>query len=164
MSKERRPKPDDAFEVPGVFRMDRHGRFISIDTHRTPAQQRELMKRLSEGRPRLREEIVKLTGELTSLIHKFRSLDLLANLVVVVGLNGEQRDCEAHIEHLALLELKDREYQLRGLECQTALLSRKLRNSCNRSSEPPSRTTRRRGLIPIAPDPLTLRNSYGSRQ
>lgn len=120
MPKQRRPKPDDSFEVPGVFRMKRHGRFITIDTHRTPAQQRELMKRLSEGRPRLREEIVKFTQELTGLIHKFSSLDLLANLVVAVGLKGEQRDCEAPIEHLALLELKDREYQLRGLHMVTA--------------------------------------------
>ena len=72
-------KTDDVFEVPG-FAMRRQGRFIEIDTHRSPEEHEELRRQMWESRPVLLEEIRTASEELVGIIHKYTSLDVVANL------------------------------------------------------------------------------------
>lgn len=72
-------KPDEIFEVPGL-RVERRGRFISLQSHRTPDEHRRLIKRIIESRPRLLVEAEQANQELTNLLHEFNSLELVAQL------------------------------------------------------------------------------------
>jgi hypothetical protein len=54
-------RPDEVFENP-LFRMERAGRFIKIETHRTPEQQATLVKSVIENRHRLLERATELVG------------------------------------------------------------------------------------------------------
>src|SRR6266702_4179501 len=85
-------KPDEVFEAPG-FRMERRGRFASLQTRRTPEE------------------------------HRRNSLDLLAQLWFAnsVGDPDEYKEYyfegrPPYVEHLAVLELKDPGHQVRTLE------------------------------------------------
>jgi hypothetical protein len=111
--------PDDVFEGPG-FRVVRRGRQIELRTHRSPEEQRQLMRRMIESRPKILAEIQSKTTELTEIIHKYTSLDLVANLLLREGMQDPNKyketesDLRPHwVEHAAVIELKDSSYQLR---------------------------------------------------
>ena len=72
--------PDEVFETP-LFRMERSGRFIKIETHRTPEQQATLVKSVVDNRHRLVERATECRAELKALIHRFSSLDILAHQI-----------------------------------------------------------------------------------
>jgi len=73
-------RPDEVFETP-LFRMERSGRFIKIETHRTPEQQATLVKSVVDNRHRLVERATECRAELKALIHRFSSLDILAHQI-----------------------------------------------------------------------------------
>jgi hypothetical protein len=115
-------RPDELFEVPG-FRMERRGRFTSVQTHRTPEEHRRWIRHIVESRPQILNQIKKATQELVDLVHKFNSLDVLAQLWFVnsVGDPNEYKEYSyegrpPYVEHLAVLELKDPEYTIRTVE------------------------------------------------
>jgi hypothetical protein len=115
-------KPDQVVEGPG-FRLERHGRYITIDTHRTEQEQQRLMTAMANSRDALFEEIRQKTEDLLSLLHSFNSLELLAH----VSLRNSRYEPDSYeefsselrphyIEHLALLELKDANYEVRSIQ------------------------------------------------
>jgi hypothetical protein len=111
--------PDDIFEGPG-FKVERRGRQIELRTHRSPEEHRELMRRMIESRPKILAEIQSRTTELTEIIHKYSSLDLVANLLLREGMQNpntyKETDSKLRphwVEHAAVLELKDARYELR---------------------------------------------------
>jgi hypothetical protein len=111
--------PDDILEGPG-FTMKRRGRFLELKTRRSPEEQRELRKRMWESRPAILAEIQSKTAEFISILHKYTSLDLVANLLLhnVIHDPNEYKESESKlrphfVEHAAVLELKDPQYQLR---------------------------------------------------
>jgi len=73
--------PDDVFSGPG-FKMVRRGRFLELTTNRSPEEQRELTRRIQKSRPQILAEIESKTTELRQIIHKYTSLDLVANLLL----------------------------------------------------------------------------------
>jgi hypothetical protein len=114
--------PDEVFENP-LFRMERAGRFIRIETRRTPEQQAALVKNVIENRHRLLERATECRTELKALIHRFTSLDILAHQIAQDIMRdpnqyrGMDSELRPHlIEYLALLELEDTEYQVRAIE------------------------------------------------
>ena len=116
------PQPDEVFENP-LFRMERSGRFIKIETHRTPEQQAALVKSVIENRHRLVERAAECRAELKELIHRFSSLDILAHQIAQDMLQdpNEYREMDSElrphlIEYLALLELEEAEYEVRAIE------------------------------------------------
>jgi hypothetical protein len=115
-------QPDEVFETP-LFRMERSGRFIKIETHRTPEQQATLVKSVVDNRHRLVERAAECRAELKTLIHRFTSLDILAHQIAqdILRDPNEYREIDSElrphlIEYLALLELEDTEYDLRAVE------------------------------------------------
>jgi hypothetical protein len=114
--------PDEVFENP-LFRMERAGRFIKIETHRTPEQQAALVKSVLENRHRLLERATEYRKELKALIHRFTSLDVLAHQIAqdIMRDPNQYREMDSElrphlIEYLALLELEDTEYEVRAIE------------------------------------------------
>jgi len=112
--------PDDVFEGPG-FGMVRRGRNLELKTHRSPEEQRELKKRMVQSRPKILAELQSKTAELLAIVHKYTSLDLVANLFLRDSLHNPDKYIESesklrphHVEHIAILELKDPHYQLRS--------------------------------------------------
>jgi len=69
--------PDEVFETP-LFRMERSGRFIKIETHRTPEQQAALVKSVIDNRHKLVERATECRTELKAQIHRFSSLDTVS--------------------------------------------------------------------------------------
>ena len=115
-------RPDEVFENP-LFRMERAGRFIKIETHRTPEQQAALVKSVIENRHRLLERATECRKELKALIHRFTSLDILAHQIAqdIMRDPNQYREMDSElrphlIEYLALLELEDTEYEVRAIE------------------------------------------------
>lgn len=115
-------QPVENFQIPGL-RVERRGRFISLQTHRTPEQQRHLIKRIIESRPQLLAKVEQANNELLNLVHKFNSLELLAQLWFNNSVTNPDEYKEYsfegrphYVEHLAALELKDPEYKLRTAE------------------------------------------------
>jgi hypothetical protein len=115
-------KPDEVFEAHGL-RMERRGRFTTLQTHRTPEEHKRFIKRIIDSRPQLLSEIEQANQELLELVHKFNSLELLAQLWFLNSVNNPNEYKEysfegrAHyLEHLAALELRDPEYLLRSVE------------------------------------------------
>lgn len=103
--------------------MERSGRFIKIETHRTPEQQAALVKSVVENRHRLIERAAECRIELKALIHRFTSLDILAHQIAqdILQDPNEYREMDSElrphlIEYLALLELEDAEYEMRAIE------------------------------------------------
>jgi hypothetical protein len=112
--------PDDVFEGPG-FKILRRGRQLELRTHRSPEEQRELIPRMIESRPRILAEIQSRTAELTEIIHRYTSLDLVANLLLREAMKNPNKYKETEselrphwVEHAAVLELKDPQYELRS--------------------------------------------------
>jgi hypothetical protein len=106
-----------------LFRMERAGRFIKIETHRTPEQQAALVKSVLENRHRLLERATESRKELKALIHRFTSLDVLAHQIAqdIMRDPNQYREMDSElrphlIEYLALLELEDAEYEVRAIE------------------------------------------------
>lgn len=115
-------QPDEVFETP-LFRMERSGRFIKIETNRTPEQQATLVKSVVDNRHRLVERATECRAELKALIHRFSSLDILAHQIAQDMLRdpNQYREMDSElrphlIEYLALLELEDAEYEVRAVE------------------------------------------------
>jgi len=97
----------------------RVGKSIQWSTHRTPEELELLKQRLWESRPKIVEHIRSAVDELTSLILKYSSFDLVAHLWLRNGIfNAETyREWDAPqrphvIEYAALLELKSSELRL----------------------------------------------------
>src|ERR1700721_557310 len=113
-SRSKRPKPDapdELLQYPGL-RMERRGRFTSVQTHRTPEEQKRLVKRIIDSRPQLLAEIGEANKELVDIAHKFNSLELLAQVWFAncVGDPDSYKEYSfegrAHfVEHLAPLAL-----------------------------------------------------------
>jgi len=118
----KRGTPDDVLQGPG-FRFERRGRFTTLDTHRTREEHARLMQSLVKFREKIPEQVKALTDELMELAHRFGSLELLAQLSFYNFVHDPNEYKEysfkgrsAFVEHLALLELKDREYEIRSLQ------------------------------------------------
>ena len=114
-----RERPDDLFEGPG-FAMKRYGRFMEMSVHRTPEEHAEHLRRMWESRPRILSGIQEATDELVGIMHKYTSLDLLANIWLRNGVHDPNEYVEwksplrpHFVEHLAMLQLKDKEFILR---------------------------------------------------
>jgi len=115
-------KPDDVLQGPG-FRMERHGRYIKIDTHRTKEEHRRLTGAMAKSREALVREIRQADDELLALVHRYNSLELLAHISLLNLFEDMDTYKEyathirpPYIEHLALLELSDAKYEVRSLE------------------------------------------------
>jgi len=112
--------PDDVLEGPG-FTMKRYGRFIEMQSHRTAEEQAGLLKAIWETRQRILTRIQEATNELSALIHRYTSFDLVANLWLRHGpFNTEvYKETEStqrphFVEHATILQLRDPAYQLTG--------------------------------------------------
>ena len=99
---------------------ERYGRFTELRTHRSPEEQEEHLRRMWESRPFIVKEIQQATDELIGIMHKYTSLDLVANLWLRNGVFDMNKYVESNsrlrphfVEHLAMLELKDKECTLR---------------------------------------------------
>jgi len=110
--------PDDVFEAPG-FTMRRYGRFIEFQTRRTPEDQARLLKALWKSRPDTLTRIQRATDKLSTLIQKYSSFDLVANLWLRHSLFNadEYRETETKlrphfVEHATMLQLRDPAYQV----------------------------------------------------
>ena len=77
--------PDEVFERPGM-KMTRRGRFIEIKSHRSPREQEDLNQRMWDSRPKMLADIEAKTHEFLEIVHKYSSLDLVANLFLRDGL------------------------------------------------------------------------------
>jgi hypothetical protein len=111
--------PDDIFEAPG-FRMVRRGRNLELRTHRSPEEQQDLKRRMWESRPEILAEIQSKTKEFLEILHKYTSLDLVANLFLRYGIHNPDKYKESEsklrphwVEHAAVLELRDPRYEMR---------------------------------------------------
>jgi hypothetical protein len=114
------PPPDDVFEGPG-FTMKRYGRAIEMQAHRTPEEQARLLKSVWEKRPEMLAAIREASDELSNLIHKYTSFDMVANLMLrhVFYDADEYKETDSTIrphfvEHATMLELKDPAFRLTG--------------------------------------------------
>ena len=93
--------------------MKRYGRYIDLQSHRTPEQQARLFKAIWESRPRLMEQAQRATDELCSLIQKHSSFDLvlhlwLQNLIYPDEYKETESTQRPHfVEHATMLQLKD---------------------------------------------------------
>lgn len=106
-----------------MLRMERSGRFIKIETHRTAEQQAALVKSVIQNRHRLIKRAAECRAELKALIHRFTSLDILAHQIAqdILRDPNQYREMDSElrphlIEYLALLELEDAAYQVRAVE------------------------------------------------
>ena len=111
--------PDDVFES-SFFKMERRGRFLTIQTDRTPEQQAEIVTNIVNNRHKLLERALEIRKELKDLLHRFTSLDLLAHQIaqdILQDPNSYREidtDLRPHlIEYLALLELEDAAYTVK---------------------------------------------------
>jgi hypothetical protein len=101
--------------------MSRRGRFLELRTNRTPEQQRELNRRMREARPEILATIEQKTAELLAIVHKYTSLDLVANLLLRDIFHNPDTYVESEselrphwVEHATVLELRDAAYEVRG--------------------------------------------------
>ena len=106
-------EPDtESFEIAGT-RFTRHGRFVEVETDRTPEQQLEIDSALAKSRDEAEECIATATRELEVELSKYRSFDVLSNLMLVeLAANPEaykewsHQGSQAHVEYATLLALK----------------------------------------------------------
>lgn len=110
--------PDDVFEAPG-FTMKRYGRLIEMQTHRTAEEQARFLKALWESRQETLTRIQQATEELSTLVRKYSSFDLVMNLWLRHGhFNPDQyKETESEqrphfVEHAAMLQLRDPAHQV----------------------------------------------------
>jgi hypothetical protein len=111
--------PDEVFERGGM-KMIRRGRYVELKSHRSPHEQKELNRRMRESRPRILAYIEAKTNEFLEIVHKYSSLDLIANLFLRDGVQDPDKYVESDsqlrphwVEHAAVLELRDACYTLR---------------------------------------------------
>jgi hypothetical protein len=111
--------PDEVIEA-SLFKMEQSGRFLTIQTNRTPEEQAELFARILAHRHELLDRATEIQKELKVLLHRFTSLDLLAHQIArdILQDPNQYRDIDTDlrphlIEYLALLELEDAAYEVR---------------------------------------------------
>jgi len=109
---------DDVFSAPGLT-IRRRGRFVEINTHRTPAQQHQLLAAVAESRVKMRADIERATQDFEKLLHKYTSFDLVGHLWLRHGMFDMETYKETEstlrphfVEHAAMLQLKDARYEL----------------------------------------------------
>jgi len=109
--------PDEVFETP-LFKMERFGRYIHLNGSRSPEDHQRLIRSVIEHRPELLARATEIRKELQDLIHRHSSLELLAHLIVRNVLHNPDtyREYDSplrphFIEYMALLEVRDAEYQ-----------------------------------------------------
>jgi hypothetical protein len=114
----KRTPPDDVFRGPGLT-IRRRGRFVEINTHRTPAQQKQLLAVVAQSRVKMRANIEQATQEFEKLLHKYTSFDLVGHLWLRHGIfdMDTYKEIESalrphFVEHAAMLQLKDARYEL----------------------------------------------------
>jgi hypothetical protein len=72
--------PDEVFETP-LFKMERFGRRLRIDTSRSKEDHQTLIRSIIEHRPELLARATEIRNKLQDLIHRHSSLELLAHLI-----------------------------------------------------------------------------------
>jgi hypothetical protein len=115
--------PDEVFETP-LFKMERFGRYIQINTSRSKEDHQKLIRSIIEHRPELLARATEIRNELQELIHLHSSLELLAHLIArnVLAFNPDTyREYDSLLrphftEYMALLEVRDPGYEYRTLE------------------------------------------------
>ncbi|HWY20240.1 MAG TPA: hypothetical protein VNX26_03415 [Candidatus Acidoferrum sp.] len=114
--------PDEVFETP-LFKMERFGRHVRINTSRSKEDHEKLIRGIVEHRPELLARATEIRNELQDLIHRHSSLELLAHLIAKNVLHNPDtyREYDSPLrphftEYIALLELRDPAYQYRTLE------------------------------------------------
>lgn len=114
--------PDEVFETP-LFKMERFGRQLRINTSRSKEDHEKLIRGIVEHRPELLTRATEIRNELQDLIHRHGSLELLAHLIAKnVWHNPDTyREYDSPLrphftEYIALLELRDPAYQYRTIE------------------------------------------------
>ena len=118
MARRSRKVADDEFSRDGLT-IKRVGKSIQWSGHRTAEEHKLFKQRLWESRPNIVEHIRGAVDEVTSLILKYSSFDLVANLWLKNGIFNPEtyREWDAPqrphvIEYAALLELKSAELRL----------------------------------------------------
>lgn len=113
--------PDEVFETP-LFKMERFGRHIRINTSRSKEDHQKLIRSIVEHRPELLIRATEIRDELRRLIHRHSSLELLAHLIAKnVWHNPDTyREYDSPLrphftEYMGLLEVRDVEYEYRTL-------------------------------------------------
>lgn len=108
----RRDKKRDIIEGLG-FRMERFGRVIITDTHRTEEQHREILRRLAELHESLPQTIENDAKELEGILRRFNSFDIIANISLMnVFVDPEtykeysHEGMQPYVEYVTLLCLK----------------------------------------------------------
>src|SRR5450432_123506 len=114
----KRTPPDDVFRRPGLT-IRRRGRFVEINTHRTPAQQHQLLAAVGESRVKMQADMERATQEFEELLHKYTSFNLVGHLWLRHGIFDMESYKEIEstlpphfVEHAAMLQLKDARYEL----------------------------------------------------
>lgn len=114
--------PDEVFETP-LFKMERFGRYIHINTSRSTEDHQKLIRSIVEHRPELLARATEIRNELEKLIHRHSSLELLAHLIAKNVLHDPDtyREYDSPLrphftEYMALLEVRDAEYQYRTID------------------------------------------------
>ena len=109
---------EDVIRAPGLT-IERRGRFVEISTHRTPAQQQQLLAAVAKSRVEMRAELERATQALEQLLHKYTSFDLVGHLWLRHGMFNMESYKETEstlrphfVEHAAMLQLKDPRYEL----------------------------------------------------
>ena len=101
----------ESFEIAGA-RFTRHGRLTEIETHRTPEQQRAMDAALAASRQQAEKRIAAATREIERELGKYRSFDILSNLLVAGMATDEtykgwsHQVNQPHLEYATLLALK----------------------------------------------------------
>ncbi|HEY4838827.1 MAG TPA: hypothetical protein VIH72_09475 [Candidatus Acidoferrales bacterium] len=110
--------PDDEFEALGIS-VKRRGRFTEMSSHRTPEQQAKLRKALWDVRPERLEHIRQATDELSILIRKYTSFDLVGALWLRQSIFNadEYKETEStkrphFVEHATMLKLREPAHQV----------------------------------------------------
>lgn len=109
---------EETFEREGLS-VRRVGKSVQWSLHRTPEEHAQFKRRLWTSRARITENIRSSARELSELVQKYSSFDLVANLWLKNGIFNPEtyREWDApqrpyHIEYTALLELKSNEARL----------------------------------------------------
>ena len=109
----------ESFEIAGT-RFTRHGRFVHVESDRTPEQQEEMDAILARSRDEAEERIATATRELEVELGKYPTFDILSNLMIAeLAVDPEtyqewsHQGNQAYVEYATLLALKG-EFQADG--------------------------------------------------
>jgi hypothetical protein len=75
----KRNPPENVTYLPSLT-IKQYGRFVELNTHRTPAQQAKLLAAIPNAREKVRAEIKTATDRLATLLHTYTSFDLVGHL------------------------------------------------------------------------------------